>query len=199
MLEVVISTAVLAVLVLVLSMALIPVQNATAQTALELEMDRSARGLLALLRGDVRASGYKLDGTPQMTAPAPGSSTGPALPVELQFRKRVGPDGDDDTSPPGPPLGWSTPITYRLAADGQFAGVPGTIPRYRLERVQGPSPVTLVRDVSGLTFTQEPNGTLRIRLELLRPNPRWEGSAPPPPLKRVYEARVRMLNPPPPP
>lgn len=177
LLEVVVSTAILALLTLVIMTAFVPLSNTSNEAAVLLDMDRIAGKVMAQLRRDLRQSGYD-DGTPKFgmgtlgtvngdltqTATAPsGFSPSSATPFVLQLR-------EDATT-------WSSAISWRRN---------GT----ELERVVNSSAQDMARQVTGIWF-HVPTGdqVCQVTLQLSRQDPR-DGST----ILKTYVDRIEMMN-----
>lgn len=155
LLEIAISTALLAGMAVVLLSALIPLQTASTSSSRSIDMDTKGRRVLSEIRRDVRVSGYSLTGGGTLCcAVVPGAS--PGIDDGIQFRQRTGPDEvfEDDNDPAT--HGWSRPIAYRTVADGTFGGGPGAAPRYRLVRDDGLTQVELATGFQAVSFALTP-------------------------------------------
>jgi len=195
LLEALVSVSLVAGLGLTLGFALLPLQQGSAETGARLNLDREGRRVLAQLRRELSLSGCKGDGTLQLTIREGLDPVAPGSPgKELSFRRRLGPAESEDSSE-----GWSKEITYKLVPQGTFAGIAGEPPRYRLVRTEsGGQEVDTLHAISSLEFTLVPEAhAVAIRLELLQANPTRRGASALPPLRRVFETRVALLNRPP--
>lgn len=186
--EVVISSTILALIALAVGYATLPLSRASSEITILMDMDRTAANILDQVRRELRQSGW--DGT---VAAEPAMFGETALDddglddggTQILFQRREG------------PTTWSSSITYRrtTASPSVYTGVPGTINRYKVERVQNGLVTTIGEDVSNLTFARPAAGdTITVTLELTRPNPNWSGTTPPPAITKTYVDKVQFMN-----
>lgn len=207
LIEVIISVAVFALLALAMLIVSIPMTRSTTGATLGLEMDREARALFALLRRDLRPSGY--DGSTANfsldpnTAPLDTSSYGgtrPAVTFDLDrsgaidaaketFRPDLACRKRTDISTWGPWVVYNTtndPTTGRLLV--RRSVVSGTT------LVQ---PVDVIKNVKHFLVRQDA-GSLTIHVVLVLERIDAYETDPDPKkrlVQRVYEDRVQLMNP----
>lgn len=189
LLEVIISATIVAFLALVMMAATVPMSSQSSEAAIAQDMDRTAARVLADLRRELRQSGY-LEATAKFgkTTLGDGGITSPnAAQNQMIFAVRTD-AGDTD---------WSTTITF-AREDGDpstYSGVPGTFNRYKVVRTQNGLSTVIAEDVEDITFYHLQNDRfIHVELTLLRPNPNWTGSTPPPPIRRSYREDIEMMN-----
>lgn len=197
LIEVVIATAVLAILVLATFAAAWPLTRATNTATLALDMDREARDFFAVLRREVRQSGWNSTGAAQWTtAPAfltgstgsvdrdgDGSATAANeanLPRQFTFRMRTGPLDAD----------WTPNTTYySVVSDGRR-----DVLRLRGDAATAANQTTVLRNVQELVFRADATAsTIEVILVLERNDPHAttaDGRV----IRRLYEERVNMQN-----
>jgi prepilin-type N-terminal cleavage/methylation domain-containing protein len=193
MIEVMVSSAILAGLALVLMAANVPLSKTSSEMGLAFEMDRSAARFLAEMRRELRQSGYNyitsnintielFDGTP----------TGDSKNSDLDYRRRLSFGSSLTTN-------WTPTRSLRLQAStlGNFMG--GT-PRYHVRRTDINSVV--LDHVKSLEFTLVA-GTITgtfvavdVDLTLARANPNWRGVATTARalITRNYKESIEFLN-----
>lgn len=181
-LEIVVSMAILAFMVLILMTATMPMTRASAETTAHQDMDRLASRVLAEIRRELRQSGWDQSGGDHVTSPADGATAN-----TLTFQARTG-FGVGDWNP--------DTVTIDRVADGTFTGVSGPpLPRYRIVRRQGGLDVDMGH-AGELTFRRPGGGsTVIVTLRLVRNDPYWTGAGAPPALSREYVDQVQLLNP----
>ncbi|MCO5165362.1 MAG: hypothetical protein M9894_03215 [Planctomycetes bacterium] len=190
LLEVVVGSAILALLALVVMSATVPLSKVSSEAAIAHEMDRTASRVLADLRRELRQSGWQ-GGAAQFGQDAiNGEAAVIAGTKKLTFRRRLGINTTD----------WSGDVVYERVAVGSYTGVPATLSpsvRYRLRRAQGGQVTVLAENVYDVNFSMTTGSrSILIELVLLRPNPDWRGgTTPPPPIVRRYRESVQLMNP----
>ncbi len=201
-LEMLIATAVLALLILAVGSATIPLQRQASDSVLHLDQEQRARRILDGLRREVRQSGWNSDvaAAPMFALYPEGRPAGLAaitsrLPLlDLRFRTGLG------------AADWSEPVRFSVVRDGEFSGVPVPTPRFVLVReadydgdgaVEPNEALQIAGGISDLQLRQPPGGKwLEVALELTDPDPRWSGTraGAPQPLRRTFLDRVEMRN-----
>jgi hypothetical protein len=172
LLEVVVSSALLAFIALVIMSATVPLSDASSESALAMDMDREASKFLTQLRRELRQSGFEANGTARIRVPTPSS-------VELYMR--VAHDGDPAPWRPAGPL-WSTPISYALSGG-------------KITRTEGGLAMDVIANVSDVQYSLPANSnTIIITLTLTRKGTRAVAGGPPPDVVRTYRDQVEMLN-----
>lgn len=173
--EVVISSAVLAAIMLALLSVTLPLSDASSSQAGALDMDRDAARVLARLREDLRRSGYEPGGAPRVrvrTTAQPNDT--------LELHVRVAPDGAAAPwRPPG--AAWADPIRWSTApANG----------RLMLRRTEGGRTVEMSGGVERVEFTLPANSqSMTVTLTLARRVGRGGKD-----VTRVYTDQVQMMN-----
>lgn len=192
-LELVFATAILSGLVLVVAYTAVPAQRAAADANAALDLDRSARRLLDMMRRDLRRSGAQRSGAPMLVAPAEGQVTGRGLVGHddlevLRLRYRTGFEETD----------WSAEVSYLLEQDGTFPG--GVVPRYLLLRREGPPGAPAVEVAANVRSLRAEwfSGGSTVQLDLVLIDPNLSGapgpSGRPEPIVHRATDRVAMLN-----
>jgi prepilin-type N-terminal cleavage/methylation domain-containing protein len=190
LIEVMVSSAILAGLALVLMAANVPLSKTSSEMGLAFEMDRSAARFLAELRRELRQSGYNytsaLGNVSTITV-----STGTLTNSDLAYRRRLS-FGSDLT------VNWTPVRTLALQAStlGNFMG--GTS-RYHVRRTDINSVV--LDHVKKLEFTLVPGidsyfCAVDVDLTLARANPNWRGTATTARalITRNYKETIEFLN-----
>ncbi len=158
--EVLVSSSILAVLLVATAGVTTVMQRTTAATVIRSDVQRSARRVLAQIRSEVRQSGWE-GSTDRVAAPL---SDGVSTSV-LTFQTRTG-LGDGE---------WSNSITYQLSADGVFKDAPGTPARYRFVRVSNGLSVDLAANVTAFSCVRDSGSdTIRITLTFMARGERSE-------------------------
>lgn len=190
MVEVMVSSAILAVLALIVMTATVPLSKVSSEAAVAQDMDRTAARVMAELRRELRQSGYL--GTDARFGETALNQEGEILngSSQLMFQMRMGPDDTD----------WSSTVSVALApgSPSTYTGVPASVSpntRNRLMRQQNGLATVLAEDVYQLGFLMNSGEEfLQVTLVLLRPNPNWTGGTPPPPIVRRYVERIELMN-----
>lgn len=200
--EVVIATAVLAVLVTATMAAAWPLARATNAATLALDMDREARDFLAQLRREVRQSGWRDPGGAQFTT-TPAVTGGPfAGETWLAETGSIDRDGDGATTGTSEVAlqrqlalrmrltesTWGEWITYGSVPDGG---------RRSVRRLRGSPAATAIqttalRNVADLLF-REVGGAIEVVLVLERNDPHAPAALGRT-IRRIYEERIDMQN-----
>lgn len=219
LLEVVVSSALLALLVLVISAAVVPVNRVSKDSMVSLDMERTGRRVMAELRRELRQSGSSADGkrrwvigettVPSTTdpllllseieTPLVGSTadinTGASMNLlAFQTRKDLHAANEDEN--------WTTTVVLKAVKVGIFKNTPGAINRFRLVRaadlngdgtVQSSEEVTVAHGVSKFRVEEFGDG-LQVLLQLTEPNPIWIGGVVPTPYQKTFEDTIELLN-----
>lgn len=190
MVEVMVSSAILAVLALIVMAATVPLSKVSSEAAVAQDMDRTAARVMAELRREFRQSGYL--GTAAKFGETALNQEGEILngSSQLMFQMRTGPDDTD----------WSSTVFVALSpgSPSVYTGVPASVSpntRNRLVRQQNGLTTVLAEDVYQLGFLMNSGEEfVQVTLVLLRPNPNWTGGTPPPPIVRQYVERIELMN-----
>lgn len=193
LIEVAVSSAILAMLALALMSATIPLSDASREQATSIDLDREAGRFMTALRRELRQSGFQTNGTPRVRVTNGGALT-PAVTTgdTLNFYIRVGPNNtsaswrpDDGVTP-----NWATPISYRTAASTSVAG------RLKITRTDNNLTADLIDNVQSVSYTLAANSnTVTVTLTLVRQGAKGSASgAPPANWVRVYTDQIELMN-----
>lgn len=195
LLEIVVASAIVAFLALVIMSATVPLSTQSTSSAIAQDMDRTAARVLAMVRRDLRLTGYTEADAARFGKDAINDGDLSSSPPKMTFQRREDMNSNgwagDDTD-------WSTNVVYERVAGSPsvFSGVPGTINRYRLVRTHNGLQTVLAEDVEDVTFTvADGDRYVIIILRLLRPDTTWRGGTDvPDPIRREYREQVEMMN-----
>lgn len=167
LLEVVVSSALLAGIALIALSSAMPLTKASSGTATTLDLDRAAAQVLAELRRELRASGYDR-GTARFGENAPGDGGLALARPSIVFATRK----DEDT--------WSADVRWSHDPEKEV-----------VLRTAGSHPIELARHVESLTFQVRPGDRVcEVDLVLSRADPS-DGTKR---ITRRYADRVEMMN-----
>ncbi len=202
LLEMVVSSAVLALLVLVVAGATIPLQRQAGETVLLVDQDERARRIMDPIRRELRQSGWNNDlvATPMFTIDPDGAAgdiaalttptvvTGAKTLISFRVRTGLGTNA------------WGPPIKLVAERVGDFEAVPGTIPEYRLLRVAdmdgdgSDDALELARGISDMQIEHRGAQYVYVRVQLTDPDPRRLGDGVPEPLQRDFFDQIELFN-----
>jgi prepilin-type N-terminal cleavage/methylation domain-containing protein len=188
LIEIMVGSAVLAVIAVVLLSTVIPLTRFSADTTVALDMEQRARAFFGQLRPELRQSGFAAGVAPigpngAMYLLADTAIDADVLPDKLSFRRRTGPADN----------AWSNTIVIRLDnSPGRLS-----IVREELDPATGnavrPMVVLQTGDIDGLEF-KEFDGSLEVTLRLARANPNRGLGNEATILRRVYVDRIQLMN-----
>jgi prepilin-type N-terminal cleavage/methylation domain-containing protein len=190
MIEVMVSSAILAGLALVLMAANVPLSKTSSEMGLAFEMDRSASRFLGELRRELRQSGYNYT-TALGNLPTMSVSTGALTNSDFSYRRRLS-FGSDLT------VNW-TPVRTLALQNSTLGNFNGGTSRYHVRRTDINSVV--LDHVKALEFTLiqgvDTNFcAVDVDLTLARTNPNWRGDATVARalITRSYKETIEFLN-----
>ncbi len=219
LLEVLVASAILAVLLLATASLMITLQRANAHTGASIDMDQQIRTVLTQLRSDIRQSGFDSAGNSQITlAPATG--------VVAQIRIRTGMDlaitNEDGTTTDirtdhtaRLSQNWQRRVTYRLVEAATIPRPGGTLTTYDLLKTteEGDpldpvaTDVPIATNIAAFTLTDmtpndgasppvytSPSLEFEAVIEAARTNPDWSGGGTPEPIRFKLTERLRAYN-----
>lgn len=178
--EVAITSTILALIALALLGATLPLSDASASQGVAFDMDREAGKFMAQVRRELTQSGFQPDGTARLrvlTTTTPGDT--------LEFYVRQGPDS---SAAPWRPVGalWVDPIRYSTA--------PGAV-RNKIRRTEGGLTVDLIEGVESVQYTLPASGaSLQVTLTLARRGTRATAAGVPADVVRTYTDQIELMN-----
>lgn len=185
--EVAVSSAILALLALALMSATIPLSNTSREQATSIDLDRDAGKFMAELRRELRQSGVQVNGVARVRV-----RTVTATNDTLDFYIRTGPlDTNANWRPDeGGNALWTAPISYRCPVSTQAAG------RRKITRTDSNLTSDLIDNVQSVVYTLATNSkSVTVTLTLVRKGIKaTTAGAAPADIVRVYTDQIELMN-----